>query len=294
MAMSAVVSKLIQIAKNEIGYLEKKSNSQLNSKTANAGSGNYTKYGAWYEGGWANGLAWCAIFVCWCANQAGVLDNKIICRKCSCDDFVSFYKKQSRWHPRGTYTPKPGDLILFATSPPDASHIGIVVSVSGGRVYTIEGNTSGGSTLVANGGGVASKSYPLTYNRIYGYCNPAYPTSSTTASDEDEVVYVPKNVNMKVNGKITQMSSIEHKGENYVRLRDLSKAGLAIDYDASANLPSIQMPVKNLKMNIDGKSMTVPNFQLNGTNYGAVRALMEGMGYKVDWDEVTCTVICKK
>ena len=38
------IDKLIQIAKNETGYLEKASNSQLDSKTANAGENNYTKY----------------------------------------------------------------------------------------------------------------------------------------------------------------------------------------------------------------------------------------------------------
>ena len=42
--MDKAIEKVILIAKNEIGYLEKKSNSQLDSKTANAGSSNYTKY----------------------------------------------------------------------------------------------------------------------------------------------------------------------------------------------------------------------------------------------------------
>ena len=40
--MNKNAEKVILIAKNEIGYLEKKSNSQLDDKTANAGSGNYT------------------------------------------------------------------------------------------------------------------------------------------------------------------------------------------------------------------------------------------------------------
>lgn len=37
------IDKLIEIAKTEIGYLEKSSNSQLDDKTANAGTANYTK-----------------------------------------------------------------------------------------------------------------------------------------------------------------------------------------------------------------------------------------------------------
>ena len=37
------IDKVLTIAHQEIGYLEKRSNSQLDSKTANAGSSNYTK-----------------------------------------------------------------------------------------------------------------------------------------------------------------------------------------------------------------------------------------------------------
>ena len=38
------IDKLIATAEAEIGYLEKKSNKDLDDKTANAGSSNYTKY----------------------------------------------------------------------------------------------------------------------------------------------------------------------------------------------------------------------------------------------------------
>ena len=41
-------------------------------------------------------------------------------------------------------------------------------------VYTIEGNTSVASGVIANGGGVCRKKYSLSYNRIYGYGRPEY------------------------------------------------------------------------------------------------------------------------
>lgn len=41
-------------------------------------------------------------------------------------------------------------------------------------IYTVGGNTSGGSTLVANGGGVAKKSYPSNYSRIACIWRPKY------------------------------------------------------------------------------------------------------------------------
>lgn len=41
-------------------------------------------------------------------------------------------------------------------------------------IYTVEGNTSGGSTLVANGGGVFKKSYHSSYARISCIFRPKY------------------------------------------------------------------------------------------------------------------------
>ena len=60
--------KVIEVALNEVGYVEKASNSNLDSKTGNVGSGNYTKYArdldniSFYNGN-KNGYAWCDVFV---------------------------------------------------------------------------------------------------------------------------------------------------------------------------------------------------------------------------------------
>ena len=52
------IEKLISRAKQENGYLEKKSNKDLDSKTGNAGSNNYTKYARdLYPS--LQGQAWC-------------------------------------------------------------------------------------------------------------------------------------------------------------------------------------------------------------------------------------------
>ena len=69
MSKTDAINKLILIAKNEIGYLEKKNNSQLDSKTANAGSNNYTKYWRDIKPSY-QGQPWCAAFVSWCFMEA--------------------------------------------------------------------------------------------------------------------------------------------------------------------------------------------------------------------------------
>ena len=61
---SDAIQAAINIAKAEIGYREKASNANLDSKTANAGTANYTKY--WRDvAPEYQGQAWCACFISW-------------------------------------------------------------------------------------------------------------------------------------------------------------------------------------------------------------------------------------
>ena len=187
--------KVIEIARAEIGYLEKKSNSNLDSKTANAGSNNYTKYGRdldalGFYNGKKNGVAWCDQFVDWCFVQAYGLETALAMTfqplgknnsGAGCQYSRNYYKNNGRLF----NDPKPGDQIFFWNSDKSrVSHTGLVEKVSGGKVYTIEGNTSGASGVVANGGGVKAKSYSLNYNRIAGYGRPDW--NAAGASGEDD------------------------------------------------------------------------------------------------------------
>ena len=59
--------------------------------------------------------------------------------------------------------PQVGDVVMFGVQ-----HTGLVVAVNGSTVTTIEGNTSGASGVVANGGGVCRKSYILNSTMAFG------------------------------------------------------------------------------------------------------------------------------
>lgn len=168
-----MIGKLIATAENELGYHEKATNSQLDSKTANAGANNFTKYGAWYDGGSLQGQPWCAIFISWCANQAGIPAD-IFYPHSYCPYGVTWYKDKGLWHPRSGYVPKRGDIIYFSNNGSLASHVGLVYAADNTRVYTIEGNTNDGSALVPNGVCVAKKNYSLGYSGILGYASPNY------------------------------------------------------------------------------------------------------------------------
>jgi hypothetical protein len=177
------IDKLIQIAKNEIGYLEKASNSQLDSKTANAGENNYTKYWRDIKPDY-QGQPWCAAFVSWCMMKAFGLDTAKKLLKhwpyVYCPIMADLFALNSN--------PKVGDIVIFYRNG-TFTHTGIVIKVSGDRFWTVEGNTSGGSTIIANGGGVCQKSYYNSNLPGTKFCTPNYSLvkDTTPVSDSDTV-----------------------------------------------------------------------------------------------------------
>ena len=196
-------SKVVEIALGEVGYLEKKTNSQLDNKTANAGYNNYTKYArdldniSSFYNGKKNGYAWCDIFTDWVFVQAfGVEKAKeLLCQPdksygAGCYYSARYYKNKGQFY---TQNPKPGDQIFFwNSSKSDVAHTGIVYDVDRTYVYTVEGNTSSDSGVVANGGGVFCKKYKLNYARIYGYGRPNYDVENSAGSVSNSApAYVP-------------------------------------------------------------------------------------------------------
>lgn len=176
---------VLKIALAEVGYLEKAGNSNLDSPTGNAGYNNYTKYArdlasAGYYNGNKNGYAWCDVFVDWCFYKAygKVKGQEIECQTgpygAGCTMSAQYYKAQGRFDK----APQVGDQIFFYDSAGVIGHTGLVYAVNSTTVYTVEGNTSGASGVVANGGGVCKKSYSRGYGRIAGYGHPKYPSES--------------------------------------------------------------------------------------------------------------------
>lgn len=153
MDKTTAINKMITVAQAELGYLEKASNSNLDSKTGNAGSGNYTKYWRDVKPEW-NGQAWCACFVTWVLQQAFGKDTASKLLKhypyVYVPTLMSLFTRNAN--------PEKGDIVCFYRGG-TFTHTGIVISVSGDYFETIEGNTSGASGIIANGGGVCKKGY---------------------------------------------------------------------------------------------------------------------------------------
>lgn len=185
--------KVIEIALAEVGYVEKASNSNLDSKTGNSGSGNYTKYARdldninFYNGK-KNGYAWCDIFVDWCFVQAFGKERalELLCQPekstgAGCGFSMNFYKTHNQFYKK----PEIGDQIFF-TDGTSIYHTGLVYKVDSSKVYTVEGNTSDVSYVDGNGGKVCKKSYSLNLSNIAGYGRPKYDTATVDVSIEKE------------------------------------------------------------------------------------------------------------
>ena len=187
------VERVIATAKSQVGYLEKASNSQLDSNTANAGRNNWTKYARDLDrlGVYnfpKNGYAWCDMFVDWCfvttfgVELAWKMTNQPM-KGCGagCTYSAQYYRNMGRFHKTN---PQPGDQIFFSEDGGATSyHTGLVVAVDSKRVYTIAGNTSSDPGVVENGGSVNEKSYSLSYAKIGGYGTPDY----SLVEEEDDM-----------------------------------------------------------------------------------------------------------
>lgn len=190
-------NKVIDIAKAELGYLEKKSGDcvYLYEKTDNAGDKNYTKYGKEmheiYPSVMDYPAAWCDCFVDWCFMQAYGIANAKSLLGGDFDDYTVasalLYKKKNAWKEAGA-VPEAGWQIFF-TNGKRICHTGIVIAYDEEmkRVVTIEGNTSSETGVVANGGCVRQKTYAVDYSMIAGYGVPAY--------DDGDFAFTPHWVN---------------------------------------------------------------------------------------------------
>ena len=177
------MNKVIQIAMNEVGYLEKSRSAYLKNKdiiydkTAGAGQDNYTKYGKELRDILPSVIDfpayWCCAFTSWCFYKAyGDKTKQVICG--NFDDYTvnscKYYEKANRL---GT-TPQVGAQVFFTKNGKSSGchHTGLVYDVDNTYFYTIEGNTSSGSTVVANGGCVAKKKYSISAYKgkvLFGY-----------------------------------------------------------------------------------------------------------------------------
>ncbi len=107
-------------------------------------------------------FAWCAAFVFWCLQKAGVDMSHLGTGAAYVPSWVSWAKSKGFWHPstEKSFNPRLGDIVIFDWNDVgtlDPEHIGFVLGYDGGAyVMTAEGNTSNESD--GNGDSTALRS----------------------------------------------------------------------------------------------------------------------------------------
>lgn len=116
------------------------------------------KFWSWY--GFTSREEWCACFVSWCANQAGLIQSGAVPKFSLCTDGKNWFQNQGKWQGAGSM-PSPGAIVFFDWEHDGTcDHVGIVERCDGTTVYTIEGNS---------GDAVKERSYAISSNSIMGY-----------------------------------------------------------------------------------------------------------------------------
>ena len=134
---------------------------------------NLTIMGKWYG---LNGQPWCAMFISYCFDQAGLV--KLVAAQskkgfASCNEGWKWFVKNQQSVAVGQA--QPGDIVFFNfdDNPHTTEHVGIVYSNDGKNLITFEGNTSGDTKgSQANGGGAYKKKRP--YSFVMGVARPKW------------------------------------------------------------------------------------------------------------------------
>lgn len=194
MDKNEAIAKLVDCAMSQVGYLEKRSNAQLDDKTANAGSANWnryardidSKYPNFYNGK-KNGYSWCDIFVDWCFIECfgyekalKMLYQPTKSAGAGCQYSANYYRAHNAFYRQ----PQVGDQVFFGDYG-NEGHTGIVIDVAGPVVTTVEGNTSGGYGVDSNGDGVYIKRYNINTQYIPGFGRPNWEVVSSNVENEE-------------------------------------------------------------------------------------------------------------
>lgn len=213
MTQNEAITKVLDLAKGEIGYHEQ--------------GDNVTKYAAYLDSiagfynGPKNGFAWCDVFVDYLFVKSFGADigRRMVCQPlqsagAGCLYSAQYYKQAGRWV---TY-PQPGDQIFFSYAPGEYSHTGIVESVANGMVNTIEGNTSDM---------VARRSYPLASGSIVGYGRPNWDLVAESSADD----FYDVSIDVQDTASSGYVTVVYRKGSTGTAVREYQEKLQRLGYD---------------------------------------------------------------
>lgn len=179
-------ARVVEIARGEIGTAEVPED--------------HVKYNDWYWGeNGNNAYPWCAAFVSWVANQAGIPTNII---PKDAYTVTAYQKLVNNGGQISNSEAKPGDIIYFSNDGTASKiyHTGIVVGNDGSTISTVEGN-SGAK------GVVGEYNYDINSHKIL-IARPQYTNAGTSNnySNNSEITDAPEYANTRGGNGIKPLS----------------------------------------------------------------------------------------
>lgn len=249
------VKDLIGVAKTQVGYTDSYG----------------TKYGAWLGN---SNMAWCAAFLSWCANKAGIPES-VIPPSVNVDGFVNIGAYHFATGISG-YIPSPGDFMLFkplANSSNDSyytpsiinnkytaySHVGLVIETDAANntVTIIDGNW---------GHAVKLRTISLSTYYIAAYVTPKYQSGYDHSSSSGNNIYYTAHIDAP-----TVSQSLYHSGSD-----------VKISWDAPKGATSYRLRIYNadgervFSSTYDKNTATISNLK-DGVYTATVTAFCSGL-----------------
>lgn len=180
--------KVLNLAKSQVGYKE---------------SGqNITKYSSYFDttawqwfNGKKQGVAWCAIWICWLFCQAMGKNEARTFLGCpspknNCAAGVKYLWQYmtGKGYKVDKKKGQAGDVIFFS----NLGHVGIIEKVENGKYYTIEGNKSNA---------VKRCNYSISSSSIYGICHPKWSAPAPQPTPTPTPTPTPKGTKYRVTAK---------------------------------------------------------------------------------------------
>lgn len=196
---------IVNIALSQDGYKEGSLTGTV------SGSNNVTEYGSWVG---APGQGWCASFIAWCANLAGVPTNVI-------RETASPSGLCPSWNPYNARAIKAGDILNIN----NGAHCALVWKTDGSYIYTVEGNISNRVRKdVVYNKGTGKCTWSNYKASITSYCSPNYSSASPTPASTPTPTVCSHNYRMgyeaahphKIFRKCSLCGKTEYTGEIFV------------------------------------------------------------------------------
>ena len=175
---------IISIAKNQMGSY----GSDIN------------KFSTWYYGQ-QKSAAWCAIFISWCANQAGVL-NTAIPKQANCNNMMNWFKNRNAFYSvSSSYVPQKGDIVFFDTKGNGgANHVefiseaGYITESGKTKIKCIGGNTSDSNFNGADYVAEKKRDINASGAKVIGFAHPSYNGVYSISTNPDDYTFPTRDL----------------------------------------------------------------------------------------------------